>query len=335
MWSLSRFNMLRESVVSGAFGLLCLGVIVLGGLVDGWPQPPRSFGAELTAEQLEDKVVVKLDGKLMAEYLTASGGKPVVWPIIGPTDKPVTRAFPLAEAPDEKKDHIHHRSLWFTHGSVGGVDFWSEKKDGATIKHRQFVKVQGGKEAVIVTRNDWLAPDGTKVCEDQRTLTFGGDADSRWIDFDITITASEGPVKFGDTKEGTFAVRVADSIRVEAKKGGRIVNSEGQVDAAAWGKQAAWVDYHGPIDGQTVGIAVFNHPSSFRFPTYWHVRTYGLFAANPFGVRDFTGDKNKDGSYLLPKGESIVLRYRVFLHKGDEKTGKVAESYAAYAAQKK
>jgi hypothetical protein len=157
----------------------------------------------------------------------------------------------------------------------------------------------------------------------------------RWIDFDITQTDSEGSVKFGDTKEGNFAQRVADSIRVEAKKGGKIVNSEGQVDAAAWGKQAAWVDYHGPIDGQTVGIAIFNHPSSFRFPTYWHVRTYGLFAANPFGVRDFTGDKTKDGSYVLLKGDSITLRYRVFLHKGDEKTGKVAENYALYAAEKK
>ena len=285
--------------------------------------------AEITAERSEKGVLVEIDGQPFAEYLTDFNGTPTVWPIIGPTGKPVTRSHPMADGgPSERKDHPHHRSLWFTHGDVNGLSYWHKE----TIKHREFVKIAGGREAVIATRNDWLDPDGKTVCEDERTLTFGTEGDARRIDFDITLKATDKAVKFGDTKEGTFGVRVAGTMEVDAKLGGRIVNSEGQTDGGAWGKAAAWVDYHGPVDGQTVGVAIMNHPSSARFPTYWHVRTYGLFAANPFGLHNFRGPGN-DGSLTLAPGESFTLRYRVLVHRGDEKSGKVAESYSAYANQ--
>ena len=293
-----------------------------------------SASAEISAERADGKVVVTIDGQPFAEYLVTSGQKPplgpIVWPIIGPTGKPMTRNHPMAEGSDERKDHPHHRSLWFNHGNVNGLSFWHKE----TIKHRKFVKVESGQQAVIVTEDDWLAPDGKRVCEDRRTLTFHTDGQNRMIDFDITIKATDGPVKFGDTKEGTFGVRVAGTMKVDAKMEGRIVNSNGQVDKAAWGKAAAWVDYHGPVDGQTVGIAVLNHPSSFRYPTYWHVRTYGLFAANPFGLHNFKGSKEADGSHTIPPGESMTLRYRVVLHKGDEKAGRVAEAFAVYAKER-
>ena len=289
------------------------------------------LAADLTAERSANRVAVKIGGEPFAEYVTDFNGTPIVWPIIGPTGKPMTRADPMAEQPHERKDHVHHRSLWFTHGNVNGLSFWHRE----TIKHREFVKIRSGKNAVIVTRNDWLGPGGKKVCEDRRTLTFGTDGHARWIDFDITITASDGPVKFGDTKEGTMGVRVAGTMKVDAKLGGRIVDSEGRTDADAWGKRAAWVDYHGPVDGQTVGVAILNHPGSFRFPTYWHVRTYGLFAANPFGLHDFERRKNIDGSHTLSAGETMSLCYRIPLHRGDEKSGKVAEAYAAYAKETK
>ena len=132
-----------------------------------------------------------------------------------------------------------------------------------------------------------------------------------------------------------MAVRVAATMKVESGKGGKIINSEGQTNQAAWGKQAAWVDYHGPVDGRTVGIAILNHPSSFRFPTYWHVRTYGLFAANPFGLHHFKGSQSVDGSHTLSKGETMTLRYRVLLHRGDEKSAKVAEAFDIYAKERK
>jgi hypothetical protein len=287
--------------------------------------------AEVTVEKTPQGVTVKTDGKLFTEYLIRSGSKPILWPIVGPTGKRVTRNWPMEkDVPGETdRDHVHQRSMWFTHGSVNGIDFWSEGK--GRIEHREFVKVEGGPQAVIVARNDWLSPDGSKVqCQDERTLTFGADADRRWIDFEISIKASNGPVVFGDTKEGSFGVRVASSMRVQTRKGGHIVNSEGKKDDSAWGKPAAWVDYYGPVEGETTGIAILNHPSSFRFPTYWHVRGYGLFAANPFGLHDFTGGASK-GDYTLPDGETLKLRYRVLLHNGDETVGRVAEAFAEFA----
>ena len=296
------------------------------------------LSAELAVERSDNGAVVKIDGQLFTKYLTRSGNKPILWPIIGPTGKPMTRAYPMENTANEAKDHPHHRSLWFSHANVNGVNFWLEApagKPGARIKHIEFLKIASGKPALIVTRNAWLAPDGKKVCEDQRTLHFDTDGDARWIDFDINIKATDGPLMFGDTKEGLFGVRVAETLRVDAKLGGQIVNSDHLVgEEAAWGKPAAWVDYHGPLDGQTLGIAIFNHPGSFRFPTCWHVRSYGLFVANPFGLHEFAGGKPDRGAVTLAPGKTLLLRYRVLLHRGDEKAGKVAEAFAAYAKAK-
>ncbi len=297
---------------------------------------PGAASAEIIVERSEKGAVVKIDGRLFTEYLTRSGTKPILWPIIGPTGKPMTRDFPMRDRPGEMKDHPHQRSLWFSHGSVNGIDFWTEQgKKVGTIKHLEFTKIAGGKSAVIAARNAWLAPDGRRVCEDQRVLHFDSDGDARWIDFDITLKATDGELVFGDTKEGTFGVRVAESLSVDAKRGGKIVNSAGQTNAAAWGRPAAWVDYHGPIDGETAGIAIFNHPSSVRYPTHWHVRTYGLFAANPFGLHEFPGGKKADGTLKLAPGESVTFRYRVLLHRGDERDGKVSERFSAYSKEGK
>ncbi|MBN1589581.1 MAG: PmoA family protein [Pirellulales bacterium] len=298
--------------------------------------------AHVTAAQSPDgsKVVIQIDGQPFAEYLTRSGNKPIVWPIIGPTGKPMTRQWPMAESePGERKDHCHHRSLWFTHGDVNGYDFWLEPKPGkkneraGSIEHRKFLKIESGKSAVVKTSNDWLDPTGKKILQDERTLRFGGDADSRWIDFDITLEAADRPVTFGDTKEGSMGIRVAASIKPDAKLGGRLVNSEGQVDGKAWGKRAAWVDYTGPLGDETVGICLMNHPSSFRYPTHWHARTYGLCSANPFGWSDFERDESVDGSYTIPAGQSITLRYRIFFHKGAARPAMLQDAFKEYVKQ--
>jgi hypothetical protein len=161
--------------------------------------------AEVTAQRCEHGVVIQIDGQPFAEYWTHSGNKPIVWPIIGPTGKAMTRFWPMAEAPGEKHDHPHHRSFWFTHGSVNGVSFWDEAgRKGAkpgtigTTVHLEFVKVAGGKQAQVVTRNDWIGPEGKKYLEDERSLTFGVDGSIRWIDFDIVLKASNGPVGGND-----------------------------------------------------------------------------------------------------------------------------------------
>jgi len=296
-------------------------------------QNSGSPGGGFTVETIDHGVSVKCDGKLWANYIADGEFKPYVWPIIGPTDQPVTREWPMGEGAGEKHDHPHQKSMWFTHGNVNGVDFWSEGADRGRIVHRKFLTVSGGEKAVIVTQNDWLSADGTKILEDVRKLVFSRLNEHRVIDFNIRLTATADSVTFGDTKEGTFGLRVAESMAVDAKKGGRIVNSEGQTDAEAWGKKAKWVDYSGPVGDQIVGIAVLNHPSSFRFPTYWHVRTYGLFAANPFGWHDFVGRSDVSGAYTLGKGQSITFGYRVILHKGRAEEAKIAEAFEQYAAQ--
>ncbi len=330
--------MLRAMTCVGTLGILILGTVT------------EALG-EITVTPSEKGAIVKVDGELFTEYITGFGAgdnpaTPILWPIMGPTGKAMTRAYPMAEGhKSERKDHPHHRSLWFNHGDVNGLSFW----DRELIKHVRFVETSSGSTGKIVTENNWVDREGNVQCSDQRTFAFGADAQSRWIDVEVVVKATDKPVTFGDTKEGTFGIRVAGTVKVDAAKpnarmgvpetdpswGGHIVNSEGQRDGDAWAKRAAWVDYYGPVEGETLGIAVLNHPSSFRFPTYWHVRTYGLFAANPFGIHDFEKDSPNDGSHTLQPGESMVFRYRVLLHQGDEKSGKVREAFDAYAAEKK
>lgn len=295
--------------------------------------------ATLQAAQVELRttasgVEVTIDGQPFTTYLFDSGHKPILWPILGPTGKEMTRAWPLRkDNPDEKTDHIHQKSFWFDHGDVNGVDFWAEtaKVQGRQV-HTGVLRAESGPIGTLVTTTDWLDPEGKCLVRDVRTMRFGGDRDRRWIDFDVTVTAVADQVTFGDTKEGSFGLRIAESMRVDRKTGGRIITSEGLENEKAWGQPAAWVDYHGPVGNETLGIAILNHPSSFRYPTHWHVRTYGLFAANPFGLHDFTAGKQR-GEHAMKKGDAFTLRYRVIFHRGDEKQGKIAEAFAAYAKE--
>lgn len=258
------------------------------------------------------------------------GAKPYLFPLIGPTGVRVTRAYPMEDVPGEDKDHPHQRSFWFTHGKVNGIDFWSEQTGHGTIRERQMDSWSfSGPVALVRTVNEWRGPDGKPVCEDERIFHIYGLASPRILDFDITIRANHGPVTFGDTKEGTFGVRVASSMDANRKGGGKITNAEGITNQAAWGKASAWVDYTGPVEGKTVGIAILNHPESFRYPTTWHVRDYGLFAANPFGWHDF--GLGKSGDYTIPDGESIRLRYRVILHEGSTESAKLPAAFRAFA----
>jgi hypothetical protein len=273
---------------------------------------------------------VTLDDHPLTEYRIDVGNKPFFFPIIGPTGESFTRAYPMETVPGEDRDHPHQRSFWFTHGNVNGVDFWSETKDAGTIREMaRRVVVEGPAIGRLWTRNAWLAPGDRKVCEDERTVTFYHTRGPRIIDFEITIHATDGPVTFGDTKEGMFGLRVASSMDVKKKTGGRITNAEGVTDLKAWGQASPWVDYVGPVRDKTVGIAILNHPGSFRYPTTWHVRDYGLFAANPFGWHDF--GRSERGDYTIPAGQSIRFGYRVILHEGDTASIGMPALFRAYA----
>ncbi len=127
---------------------------------------------------------------------------------------------------------------------MNGVSFWHEdgKEKPGLIVHRELVSATGGETAKIVTRNDWITPAGKKVCEDERTIVNGKTPQAVSIDFDVVLKASEGDVTFGDTKEGAFGIRVPTTMDVTSKKGGKIINSAGQTDEAAWVNQ-----HHGSI----------------------------------------------------------------------------------------
>lgn len=216
------------------------------------------------------------------------------------------------------------------------MDFWTEGKPGRIV-HRKFLAIQSGRDAgVIKSTDDWVTPAGVVVCSDTRTMRIYNRPDNeRMFDFDVTLQApADKPVVFDDEKDGAMAVRVAETMRLKRKgkpAAGHIVMSTGARDGGTWGKRADWCDYYGPVDGKTVGIAIFDHPENPRHPTWWHVRDYGLFAANPFGISFFEKKPKGTGDFTIPAGQSVTFRYRFYLHEGNEQEAHVAEHYQEYA----
>ncbi len=295
--------------------------------------------AEVTINREGERLRVVIDGQIFTEYWYTNVPRPFCYPVLAPGGIPITRNFPMKKVPGEQTDHPHHRSLWFAHGSVNGHDFWSEQGNFGRIVHRAFDKVESGaKSGTIKAQNDWITAAGEMVCQDERELVFSsvgkGPDEVRLLDFSITLIASKTDVVFGDTKEGTMAVRVAESMRVKGGLNqGHIRNSQGITDGATWGKTADWCDYYGPVDGQTVGVTILDHARNPRHPTWWHVRDYGLFAANPFGRHDFESlkDQPKAGDLLLKKGGRLTFRYRFVFHRGEAKAAKVQGWYEEFA----
>jgi hypothetical protein len=247
----------------------------------------------------------------------------------------------MKESKNEERDHPHHQSLWFEHGAMNGVDFWSEgPKAGKTIQ-TEFTEIKPGRDfGLIRSKDNYVAPDGSIVCTDDRTLRIFNHKNDRVFDFEVTLHASNGDLVLGDTKEGTMALRLNETMRLtpnkfnEGRPTGHIVNSEGLRDGTTWGKRADWVDYYGPVEGRIVGVAIFDHPDNPRHPTWWHVRDYGLFAANPFGLHDFEKKPTGTGNLTVSKGQAITFRYRFYFHHGDEREGRVADLYREYVTAK-
>jgi len=310
----------------------CLATLAwLSGLVLSCAAPS---GVKIT--QQTEKLRVEINGQLFTEYHFAGAPHVYFYPVLGPGGAPMTRNWPMKEAEGEERDHPHHRSLWYSHGAVNGFDFWAEGSKSGQILHDKFLEVRDGAEiGIIRSANRWVAPDGEVVITDERVFRVYARPDhERLFDFEVTLKAGEKDVVFGDTKEGAMAIRVNEEMRLTRGKGqrgaGHIVQSTGVRDGATWGKRADWCDYYGPVHGKTVGIAIFDHPSNPKHPTWWHVRDYGLFAANPFGVHDFEKRAEGAGNLAIPKGESITFKYRFYMHEGDDQKAKVAERYQEY-----
>jgi hypothetical protein len=298
--------------------------------------------SQVKLTQAADRIRIEIDGKHFSDYvISADAPKPYLHPLRTATGKQVTRSFPMDLVEGEKRDHPHHRGLWFSHGDVNGYDFWANEKSQKGVgKGKGEIKVvkvkevkSGKKSGTISTLQDWIDGTGKRVVSEARTMTFYSDTTgTRTIDFDITLTAVEEAV-FGDTKEGTFAMRLVRALEEEST--GTMVNAAGaEKEKNVWGSRSPWVDYSGTLDGEKVGITILDHPTSHKHPTYWHSRAYGLFAANIFGLHDFLRDKTQNGSVTLKPGETMHFRYRVIIHPGDAKTFDPAAAWKKFAALK-
>ncbi len=288
----------------------------------------EASGQGVKVEIVEDrKVDVFIGGSIFTSYIFKDVVRPHLYPLMGPYGLDITRR--LATEQDKDLDHHHHRSFWVAHGDVNGVDNWSEGKGHGYTTHRSFEIVEGGNVyAHIKAMSDWTSNSGEKVLEEIRDLRiYNLPEHSRIIDMDVILTASEGDVNFGDTKEGGIAsLRVKTSM--EVRNGGKIENSYGGIsESETWGKRAQWCDYSGPVEGRIVGVSLFDHPESFRYPTYWHVRDYGLMTANPFGLSYFKNNPNIRGDHKLEANGSLKFYYRLYMHPGDASEGNVAEKY--------
>ena len=271
-----------------------------------------------------DKVVVSIGNEIFTEYRYANQGKPILYPVIGPYGIPMTRHYPMKEGvPGESGDHHHHQSIHYNH-PVSGIDFW-HGRGGAHIRNDEIVKTEvvDGK-ALIVSRNSWMHGD-KRILSDTTEISAGNTKGGRFIDYKVSIHASEREITFQDSKEGSMSIRTHPALRLQGKVAkGSAINSEGVKGKAVWGKAAKWVNYWGPVDGKMVGIAIFDHPKNPRHPTTWHARDYGLVAANPFGKRYF---KAGDGALTLQKGETVTFAYRFFFHENSHEKIDLPEHY--------
>lgn len=247
---------------------------------------------------------------------------PYLYPLTSPSGANISRHWPMEnDAPTEEKDHPHHRGLWLSHGDVNGYDFWAGmvgKKD-AVIRTDSVATAKAEDTATLIASLTWLG-DGKELLNEKRWHTFSHpDPKTLRIEVQSTLTALVDEAVFGDTKEGTFAVRTDRTLRVVGKEAkATLTNSKGKTNHTVWGERAKWAAYTGPDElGQPVVVAIIDSSLSFRHPTYWHARDYGLLAANPFGIHDFKKMKDKSlGNHILRKHESIQLRYTLILHQG-------------------
>ncbi|HYV39469.1 MAG TPA: PmoA family protein [Gemmataceae bacterium] len=309
-------------------------------------QPPAAVSIQADKDQINFLI-----GKdTVTSYVVKPAvTKPYFWPVKAPNGSETTRAWPIGkEVPGEKKDHKHHLSVWFCHGDVipegynlktklkgiKGVDFWTEPKGhGRIVVTKVEAPKNGPQWSSIKTHNEWRTTEGDNIMDEDRTITFRNFGKAYLIVLDIDLIASMYPITFGDTKEGTMAIRIHPNIQAEKPGIGKMQNAEGKIgEKAIWGYKSAWCDYSGKMEAGVVGVAILDDPAN-PFPAMWHARDYGMMTANPFG-RDksakFPGVKGNSTPAKLAKGEHLHLRYGVVVHNGDAVTGNVEQVYREF-----
>jgi hypothetical protein len=329
--------------------MLVLAMSVLAGigtfLLADSPSPQKgAYGVRVAPNESARRVDVFIGTQLFTSYLFPDTiKKPVLFPLRTAGGAVVTRGYPLEPRPGERVDHPHQVGLWFNFGDVNGLDFWNnseaipaaERNKMGTIVHRQVKKAEGGEgrgELEVVM--EWLTPSGTGLLREDTTFVFRAGQGVRSIDRLTRLTALNEPVRFNDNKEGVLGMRVARELEQPATKPevftdssgkatpvlvlnndgvtGRFHSSEGKTGDAVWGTRGRWTALSGRIGGEDVTVAILDHSGNPGFPTYWHARGYGLFAANPLGQKALSNGKEELNFRLEPR-QSTVFRYRVLI----------------------
>lgn len=323
------------------------GILLLAALVYLTPAPVMGEAVEL--KQGSEQIDIVIGGKPFTTYYFGQpASKAYLMPLRTAGGLVISRPFPVGNdvsAGDPKAPSFepHQRPLYFAHGNIDGLNFWAEpgfqryygeqsRQPYGHMTDPKIEDVRSGPETGSLKASFALADsNGRVIGRETQAFTFQGNDRLRIIDCDFILTATDGPIDLGDTKEGTFGVRLGAELSAPL---GHMRNSHGdEGEKNIWGKSADWVNYYGTISARKVGIAVFDHPASFHHPTTWHARGYGLLAANPFGAREFTNNPAKDGSWTVPEGASLVFRYRVVIYDGELSPSEVESAYQQYAAK--
>ena len=320
-------------------------------------------GVDVKVNESARRVDVTIDGKPFTSYIwPPTLKKPVLYPLRTATGTIVTRGFPLDPRKGERVDHPHHIGLWFNHGDVNGLDFWNnsdaikaaDAPKMGTIYHRRIVDAKSGAEAGELTvETAWMTPDNTQLLKETTRFVFRGGADSRSIDRITTLTALDQKVVFNDSKEGVLGMRVRRELEQPADKpevftdgsgkstavpvldntgvSGKYVSSEGKEGDAVWSTRAKWTLLGGVVDGENVTVAILDHPSNTGYPTHWHARGYGLFAANPLGDKQFNEPKAFD--FTLQPGASVTFKYRILILSAAPSKERIERESRAFAQE--
>lgn len=333
--------------------------IVLGAwLISAMGMPQNNQRIRVTPNEADRRVDISIDGQPFTSYIwPANLAKPVLYPLRTAKGTEVTRGFPLDPKPGERVDHPHHVGAWFNYGNVNGFDFWNNseaiKPDKApemgNIRQRSIVAAKGGaEEGELVIEADWITGKQQPILKEHTRFLFRGGPKFRSVDRITTLTAKGEKVVFNDDKEGMLGVRVARALEMPSNQpevftdssgratkvakldntgvNGRYLTSEGKEGNAVWSTRGRWCNLSGRIGDEPVTISIFDHPSNPGFPTFWHARGYGLFAANPLGAKIFTNGKEVMNFSIAP-GQSVTFHYGILISSG---IATAKETEAAY-----
>ncbi|MDE0959204.1 MAG: PmoA family protein [Planctomycetota bacterium] len=296
--------------------------------------PPATSRIEMQWNETQDQLVIRSkDGPISTLRLDRT--RPCLFPIHSPAGSMVLRRHPIeAAGSGEQQDHPHHAGSWIAHGSIDGHDFWHGEETQQIPRDWSSFLLDDGKILLASGKLDWMAGD-QKVLEEIRTYDFRVEDRLHRIEiWSLWKPGGEESVRIGDTKEGTFALRLTPTLRIDGPvAAGHGFNSNGQTGSQIWGKRARWVAYSGPVDGQQVTVAFLDHEDNPRHPTWWHARTYGLFAANPFGQHDFEKKPAGAGDLLIGPGEDLFFRHQLLIFDGSVSAERIEQEWIRFSSR--